>query len=72
MDKDALCKNSEGKAIRPIHTNRITNAAEKLATYGQFALPKQDIVIEVSTDYYVVNVNNTIDPKGAILPYKRV
>ncbi len=42
----------------------LRNTAEKLAVYGQFSLPNQDLVNEVSTNYYVVNVNNTIDAKA--------
>jgi two-component system phosphate regulon sensor histidine kinase PhoR len=42
----------------------LRNTAERLATYGQFTLPEQDLVTQVSTDYYVVNVNNNIDPKA--------
>ena len=42
----------------------LRNTAEKLADYGQFTLPTQDLINEVSTDYYVVNVNNAIDAKA--------
>src|ERR1700739_2603002 len=42
----------------------LRNTAEKLAAYGQFSLPNQDLVNQVSTNYYVVNVNNTIDAKA--------
>jgi len=42
----------------------LRNTAEKLADYGQFALPNQDLINQVSTDYYVVNVNNSIDAKA--------
>jgi two-component system phosphate regulon sensor histidine kinase PhoR len=42
----------------------LRNTAEKLATFGQFSLPNQDLVNQVSTNYYVVNLNNTIDPKA--------
>jgi two-component system phosphate regulon sensor histidine kinase PhoR len=42
----------------------LRNTAEKLASYGQFSLPNQDLVNQVSTNYYVVNVNNTIDAKA--------
>lgn len=41
----------------------LRNTAEKLATFGQFSLPDQDLVNQISTNYYVVNVNNTIDAK---------
>ncbi len=42
----------------------LRNTAEKLADYGQFALPNQNLINQVSTDYYVVNVNNSIDAKA--------
>jgi len=41
----------------------LRNVAEKLAVYGQFSLPAQDLVDEVSSNYYAVNINNTIDAK---------
>ncbi len=39
------------------------NVAEKMAEYGQFNLPSTDLINQVSTDYYAVNLNNTIDAK---------
>lgn len=41
----------------------LRNVAEKMAEYGQFSLPSTDLINEVSTDYYAVNLNNTIDAK---------
>ncbi len=45
----------------------LRNVADKMAQYGQFSLPSTDLVNQVSTDYYAVNLNNTIDAK--ILEY---
>jgi two-component system phosphate regulon sensor histidine kinase PhoR len=42
----------------------LRNTAEKLAAFGQFSLPNQDLVNQVSTNYYVVNLNNSIDAKA--------
>jgi two-component system phosphate regulon sensor histidine kinase PhoR len=39
------------------------NVAEKMAAYGQFSLPANDLINQVSTDYYAVNLNNNIDAK---------
>jgi len=41
----------------------LRNVAEKMAEYGQFSLPSTDLINQVSTDYYAVNFNNTIDAK---------
>src|SRR6185312_14652171 len=41
----------------------LRNVAEDMAQYGQFSLPPKDVINQVSTDYYVVNINNTIDAK---------
>ncbi|HTB33109.1 MAG TPA: HAMP domain-containing sensor histidine kinase [Bacteroidia bacterium] len=41
----------------------LRNVAEKMAQYGQFSLPSTDLINQVSTDYYAVNLNNTIDAK---------
>src|ERR1700677_2878422 len=41
----------------------LRNVAEKMAAYGQFSLPSTDLINQVSTDYYAVNLNNTIDSK---------
>ena len=45
----------------------LRNVAEKMADYGQFSLPQQDIIHQVSSDYYAVNLNNDINAK--ILEY---
>jgi len=41
----------------------LRNVADKMAQYGQFTLPSTDLINQVSTDYYAVNLNNTIDAK---------
>ncbi len=41
----------------------LRNVAEKMADYGQFSLPSTDLINQISTDYYAVNLNNTIDAK---------
>lgn len=41
----------------------LRNVADKLAQYGQFYLPSENIIDQVSSDYYAVNINNTIDAK---------
>jgi two-component system, OmpR family, phosphate regulon sensor histidine kinase PhoR len=45
----------------------LRNVAEKMAQYGQFSLPSTDLINQVSSDYYAVNLNNTINAK--ILEY---
>src|SRR5580698_9068202 len=41
----------------------LRNVADKMAQYGQFSLPSTDLIDQISTDYYAVNLNNTIDAK---------
>lgn len=41
----------------------LRNVAEKMADYGQFSLTQQDLIHQVSSDYYAVNLNNAIDAK---------
>lgn len=41
----------------------LRNVADKLAQYGQFSLPAEDIVDRVSSDYYAVNIDNNFDAK---------
>ncbi len=45
----------------------LRDVAEKMAQYGQFSLPSTDLINQVSSDYYAVNLNNAIDAK--ILQY---
>jgi two-component system, OmpR family, phosphate regulon sensor histidine kinase PhoR len=45
----------------------LRNVAGKMADFGQFSLPSTDLINQVSTDYYAVNLNNTINAK--ILEY---
>ncbi|HXB13223.1 MAG TPA: HAMP domain-containing sensor histidine kinase [Bacteroidia bacterium] len=42
----------------------LRNVGERLAAYGQFYLPRQNVIEEVSPDYYAVNINNPIDKKA--------
>jgi two-component system phosphate regulon sensor histidine kinase PhoR len=42
----------------------LRNAAERLAEYGQFYLPRENVINQLSPDYYAVNINNTIDAKA--------
>lgn len=41
----------------------LRNVADKMAEYGQFSIPSTDLINQISTDYYAVNLNNTIDAK---------
>ncbi len=41
----------------------LRNVADRMAQFGQFSLPSTDLINEVSSDYYAVNLNNTIDAK---------
>lgn len=41
----------------------LRNVAEEMAQYGQFSLPSTNLIDQISTDYYAVNLNNTIDAK---------
>ena len=41
----------------------LRNVADKMAQYGQFSLPSTELINQISTDYYAVNLNNTIDGK---------
>lgn len=41
----------------------LRNVAEEMAQYGQFTIPSTDLINQISSDYYAVNLNNTIDAK---------
>ncbi len=41
----------------------LRNVAGEMAQYGQFTLPSTDLINKISTDYYAVNLNNSIDAK---------
>lgn len=41
----------------------LRNVAEQMAQYGQFSLPSTNLINQVSSDYYAVNLNNAIDAK---------
>ncbi|MEZ4897403.1 MAG: HAMP domain-containing sensor histidine kinase [Saprospiraceae bacterium] len=52
---------SENAKTRQTIYIALYNIAEKLAKFDQITLPNRDLIKSVSSNYYVVNINNSID-----------
>ncbi|HPR00767.1 MAG TPA: HAMP domain-containing sensor histidine kinase [Saprospiraceae bacterium] len=52
---------SESSKTRQSIYIALYNVAEKLAKFDQVTLPTRDLIKSVSSNYYVVNINNSID-----------